>query len=247
MIIAISNHKGGQGKTTTCQSLAAGAALKGRKVLAVDLDPQANLSFSMGGDFMGAGTYELITGKAKPADLIQTTEQGDIITASGRLALAADGGLTGEGRAFALTRALEPVKDMYDLILIDCPPALNILLINALCAADKVIIPVTADAYSEQGLYALAPTIRDARKLNNNLQVGGVLFTKYTTRTIQDRDEAEAIRESCRVLGLPIYDTTIRGATAMRVSQTRRKSIYDFAPRSYPAQDYLQLLNEIGI
>lgn len=242
MIIAICNQKGGVGKTATAQSL---ATAPGRKTLAVDVDPQANLSFSMGGNFMGAGTYELITGRATAADLIQTTEQGDIITASSDLALANDE-LT-KGQVSALKTALEPIKDIYDLIVIDCPPALNILLINALCAADKVIIPVTADAYSEQGLYALAPNLRGAQQLNPNLQIGGVLFTKYTTRTIQDRDEAEAIRESCRVLDLPIYDTTIRGATAMRVSQTRRKSIFDYAPRSYPAQDYLQLINELGI
>ena len=242
MIIAICNQKGGVGKTATAQSL---ATAPGRKTLAVDVDPQANLSFSMGGNFMGAGTYELITGRATAADLIQTTEQGDIITASSDLALANDE-LT-KGQVFALKTALEPIKDIYDLIVIDCPSALNILLINALCAADKVIIPVTADAYSEQGLYALAPNLRGAQQLNPNLQIGGVLFTKYTTRTIQDRDEAEAIRESCRVLDLPIYDTTIRGATAMRVSQTRRKSIFDYAPRSYPAQDYLQLINELGI
>lgn len=242
MIIAICNQKGGVGKTATAQSL---ATAPGRKTLAVDADPQANLSFSMGGNFMGAGTYELITGRATAADLIQTTEQGDIITASSDLALANDE-LT-KGQVSALKTALEPIKDIYDLIVIDCPPALNNLLINALCAADKVIIPVTADAYSEQGLYALAPNLRGAQQLNPNLQIGGVLFTKYTTRTIQDRDEAEAIRESCRVLDLPIYDTTIRGATAMRVSQTRRKSIFDYAPRSYPAQDYLQLINELGI
>lgn len=242
MIIAICNQKGGVGKTATAQSL---ATAPGRKTLAVDVDPQANLSFSMGGNFMGAGTYELITGRATAADLIQTTEQGDIITASSDLALANDE-LT-KGQVSALKTALEPIKDIYDLIVIDCPPALNNLLINALCAADKVIIPVTADAYSEQGLYALAPNLRGAQQLNPNLQIGGVLFTKYTTRTIQDRDEAEAIRESCRVLDLPIYDTTIRGATAMRVSQTRRKSIFDYAPRSYPAQDYLQLINELGI
>ena len=242
MIIAICNQKGGVGKTATAQSL---ATAPGRKTLAVDVDPQANLSFSMGGNFMGAGTYELITGRATAADLIQTTEQGDIITVSSDLALANDE-LT-KGQVSALKTSLEPIKDIYDLIVIDCPPALNNLLINALCAADKVIIPVTADAYSEQGLYALAPNLRGAQQLNPNLQIGGVLFTKYTTRTIQDRDEAEAIRESCRVLDLPIYDTTIRGATAMRVSQTRRKSIFDYAPRSYPAQDYLQLINELGI
>lgn len=244
MIIAICNQKGGVGKTATAQSL---ATAPGRKTLAVDVDPQANLSFSMGGNFMGAGTYELITGRATAADLIQTTEQGDIITASGRLALVNDEFKDDENAHIHLREALQPIKDNYDYIVIDCPPALNKLLINALCAADKVIIPVTADAYSEQGLYALAPNLRGAQQLNPNLQIGGVLFTKYTTRTIQDRDEAEAIRESCRVLDLPIYDTTIRGATAMRVSQTRRKSIFDYAPRSYPAQDYLQLINELGI
>ena len=248
MIIAVSNQKGGQGKTTTAQALATGAALKGRKVLAVDLDPQNNLTFSMSGDATAAGTYELLTGRTAAEQVIQTTPQCDIIAASDALA-GVNSEIKGdrEARLFALARALEPIKDSYDLIVIDCPPALNILLVNALAAADRVIIPLTSDMYSLQGLYQLVQTIRDVQQDNPALQIGGALFIKHNRRTILSRDMSDVIADNCREMGIPVYNTTIREAVAVREAQTYRQSIFEYAPRSKPAKDYLQLLEEMGI
>lgn len=247
MIIAVANQKGGQGKTTTAQAIVTGAAQIGKKALAIDLDAQGNLTFSMGGNAADVGAYELITGKAAPEKTVQRTAQGDIIAAS--LALAsADTTLTGNARTEALKTAIRPLVKRYDVIVIDCPPALNTLLINALTAADKVIIPLTADMYSLQGLYLLAQTIRETRqKHNTGLEIGGVLFVKHNTRTVLARDLADVIKEKCDAMGVPVYNTVIREGIAVREAQTQRQSIFDYAPRSNPAKDYKQLIEEIGL
>jgi len=244
MIIAVSNQKGGQGKTTTAQALATGATMKGRKVLAVDLDPQSNLTFSMDGA-ADQGVCEILTGKATAEQVIQTTPQGDLLAANKDLATA-DFDIIGnrETRLFALARALNPIKDRYDHIIIDCPPALNILLINALMAADKVIIPLTADMYSLQGLYQLVQTIRDVQQDN---KIGGVLFVKHNRRTILSRDLTDVIEDKCAELKIPVYKTTIREGIAVREAQTCRQSLFEYAPRSNPTKDYTQLLEEIGL
>lgn len=247
MVIAVANQKGGQGKTTTAQAIATGAAQIGRSSLAIDLDPQGNLTFSMGGNGSDAGAYELITGELKPGQIIQRTRQGDLITAS--LALAgADTTFTGDTRTTALQTAIKPIRGRYDVIVIDCPPTLNTLLINALTAADEVIIPLTADMFSLQGLYQLAQTIREAQaKHNPRLKIGGVLFVKHSTRTVLARDLTDVIKDKCRELDIPVYKTTIREGVAIREAQTQRQSIFTYAPKSKPAKDYMQLIQEMGL
>lgn len=246
MIIAVCNQKGGVGKTATAQAIATGAARIGRRSLAIDLDPQSNLTFSMGGNSADAGIYELMTGAATPGQTIQHTAQGDILTASTGLAVA-DTAFTGKGRSTALAAALLPVKKKYDVITIDCPPALNILLVNALIAADTVIIPITADMYALQGLYQLKQSIESARQTNTGLKIGGAIFTRHSTRTILARDLTDVIKDTCRDLDIPVYKTTIREGIAIREAQTQRMSIFDYAPRSNPAKDYMQLIEEIGL
>lgn len=246
MIIAVCNQKGGQGKTTTAQAIATGAAQIGRKSLAVDFDPQGNLSFSMGGNGADVGAYELITGQTTAGQTIQHTRQGDIITASSSLALA-DTTFTGDTRINALKNALKPIKSKYDVITIDCPPTLNTLLINALTAADTVIIPLTADIYALQGLYQLKQSIEAAQKINPGLQIGGVVFTRHSTRTILSRDLTDVISDKCRKLDISVYKTIIREGIAIREAQTQRESIFTYAPKSNPAKDYMQLIEEIGL
>ncbi|MBR4824800.1 MAG: ParA family protein [Spirochaetaceae bacterium] len=243
MIIAIANQKGGQGKTTTAQALATGC--KG-KVLTIDADPQANLTFSMGGNSADVGLYELITGQTTAGRSVQHLKQGDLIAASSSLALA-DTEFTGKQRTDAIKAAIKPLRDKYDHIIIDCPPTLNTLLINAIEAADVIIIPLTADMYSLQGLYQLAQTIKDRQKSNTGLKIGGVLFVKHNTRTILARDLTDVIKGKCAELQIPVYKTTIREGVAIREAQTQRESIFDYAPRSNPAKDYKQLIKEIGL
>lgn len=243
MIIAIANQKGGVAKTATAQAIATGAAKIGRKSLAIDADPQSNLSYSMGGNSADKGLYELMTGAATPGQIIQTTAQGDIITASSSLALP----FTGKDPGKLLAKALQPIKKRYDVITIDCPPALNILLVNALIAADVVIIPLTADMYALQGLYQLKQSIQDAQRYNTGLKIGGVVFTRHNARTILARDLTDVITDKCGELDIPVYKTTIREGVAVREAQTQRMSIFDYAPKSKPAKDYMQLIKEIGL
>ena len=246
MIIAVCNQKGGVGKTATAQAIATGAARIGRRSLAIDLDPQSNLTFSMGCNSADVDTLDFMAGLYPRGHAIQHTAQGDIIASSNRLA-AADTIFIGEERGTMLDYHLDEIKKRYDVITIDCPPALNILLVNALMAADTVIIPITADMYALQGLYQLKQSIQDAQKRNARLKIGGAVFTRHSTRTVLARDLTDVIKDKCRALGIPVYNTTIREGVAIREAQTQRMSIFDYAPRSNPAKDYMQLIEEIGL
>lgn len=246
MIIAVCNQKGGVGKTATAQAIATGAARIGRKSLAIDLDPQSNLTFCMGGNSADVDTLDFMAGLYAPGQLIQHTQQGDIIAASNRLA-AADTVFTGEERGLMLAAAIKPIKKKYDVIVIDCPPALNILLVNALLAADTVIIPITADIFALQGLYQLQSSIQAAQRTNTDLTIGGAVFVRYNARTVLARDLTDVIKEKCSSLAIPVYKTVIREGVAIREAETQRMSIFDYAPRSNAAKDYMQLIDEIGL
>ena len=247
-IISVANQKGGTAKTSTAHALATGAAYKGKRSLAIDFDPQGNLSFIMGADASRAGAYELMKQQAKAAQIVQYTSQGDIIPASLNLA-AADIEFSGKpGRDFFLQAALEPLQDAYDVVVIDTPPTLGTLLVNALTASDEVIIPMNADILSLQGLYELAETINQVKSFcNKGLKVTGILITRYSGRTVLARDIKETIEAKCAELGIPVLNTVIRDGVAVREAQTTQESLFAYAPNSNPAKDYLQLFDEINL
>ena len=244
MIIAICNQKGGVGKSTCAAALATAATYKGKKSLLVDLDPQGNASYIMGANLQDVGSYELLIEHKPAASCIQHTAQGDIIASNLRLALA-ESQLTDKDRLFSLKAAIKPVKSKYDLIVIDTPPVLNVLLFNALNATDRVIIPLYADILSLQGLYQLVNTIKSQQKNNAALELKGIFFNKHTTRTVLARDTMETMKEKCSAMGVPVLKTTVREAVAVREAQTMQQSLYEYAPKSKPAQDFIKLLEEV--
>ena len=247
-IISVANQKGGTAKTSTAHALATGAAYKGKRSLAIDFDPQGNLSFIMGADASRAGAYELMKQQAKAAQIVQYTSQGDIIPASLNLA-AADIEFSGKpGRDFFLQAALEPLQDAYDVVVIDTPPTLGTLLVNALTASDEVIIPMNADILSLQGLYQLAETINQVKSFcNRSLKVTGILLTRYSGRTVLARDIKDTIADKCAELEIPRLNTVIRDRVAVREAQTTQESLFTYAPNSNPARDYLQFFEEINL
>lgn len=238
-VIAVANQKGGTAKTTTAAALVTGAAARGRRVLAVDADPQGSLTYLMGADASKPGVFEWMRGKA-PA--VQRTALGDIIT--GSLSLATIDRSTNSRQ---LQKAVEQLKG-YELVIIDSSPGLGALMMNTLAAATEVLIPLQADILSLQGLYQLNQTIEQVRAaLNPALAVCGVVLTRYNSRSIVARDMTATIGEKCAALGLPYIDRPIREGVAIKEAQIIRQSIYEYAPRSNPVQDYKSLLDAINI
>ena len=180
VVIAITNQKGGVGKTTTCAAFCGGLTESGKSVLAIDLDPQGNLSFSLGADAEESYTmYDVFKGNCTVKEAIQCTDNCDVIPANILLS-GCELELTGVGREYLLREALSDVMDDYDYIMIDTPPALSILTINAYTAADKLIIPMIAEILSLQGIAQLKETIFAVKKYyNKDLEITGILLNKY--------------------------------------------------------------------
>lgn len=196
LILAMVNQKGGVGKTTTAVNLTAALTALGKKVLLCDFDPQANATSGMGVDKgKGVTSYDLVINDRKAEEAIVHTEFGDVIPSSPALSGAGVELVGSANREFALSRALEPVRDSYDLILIDCPPSLELLTLNALCAADGIFVPVQCEYYALEGLSDLMATLRAVKRcLNPTLYLFGVLLTMFDSRTNFSAQVAEEVR-----------------------------------------------------
>lgn len=244
-IIAISNQKGGVGKSTTASAIGAGLFHKGYKVLYIDMDAQANLSYSMRATNSDISSLEVLKGTATAREAIITTAQGDLIPASPNLA-SSDLLFTETGKEYRLQEALEPIKRDYDYIIIDCPPALGILTVNALTVCDSVIIPAQADIYSLQGVGQLIKTLQTVKKYcNNNLSIKGILITRYNARTILSKDMTELLEDTAKQLQTKLFNTRVRECTAIKEAQASKQDIFRYAPRSNATTDYTSLIEEI--
>ena len=240
-IITVAVVKGGTGKTTTAAALAQAAAADKKKVLAVDLDPQANLSFYLAADQNRPGSYELLNG-GDPAELIQHTAQGlDVIPGSPDLATER----TTPGSAKRLQDALEPLKRKYSIIIIDTPPQLGELTYNALQASTRLLIPLQAEPGSLQGLYQISDVAHQIQNTNPGLKISGTIITSYDNRPKINRTMKEAIEAAGAEAGAPFL-MAIRGGISVKEAQALQLSLYEYAPRSRPAEDYLQLYSIIA-
>jgi chromosome partitioning protein len=245
-VISISNQKGGVGKTTTTGALAAGFKIKGYKVLCIDLDPQSNLSFSSGAETEDCPTiYEVLKDEAKAFFSIQKMHSFDIISSSILLS-GLDLEFTHTGREYLLKEAISTIKDKYDFIFIDTPPALNILTVNAFTASDYIIIPMNADIFSLKGIAQLFETIeRVKRYCNPDLKVEGIVLTKFNKRTILSKEIKGTTELIAGQLGTKLFNTTIRSSVAIMEAQTTQQEIFSYAPNNTAVQDYKDFVDEL--
>lgn len=242
---AIINQKGGVGKSTTAEALAAGLSFRGFSVLSIDLDAQSNLTYTMGAETGGASALGVLTGESKAWDAIQHTPSGDILPASKALA-GADAFITDTGKEYRLREALEPVRGHYDYIVVDTPPALGILTINALTACNSVIIPAQADIYSLQGIEQLAETMKPVRKYcNRGLFIEGILLTRYNPRSVLSREMAELMEQLAGRLETRLFKSTIREAIAVKEAQISQQTLYSYAPKAKVTEDYDRFIEEL--
>jgi len=241
-VISISNHKGGVGKTTSAINIGAGLNKLGKKVLLIDLDPQANLSQSLGLIDQERTIYGAIRGEYK-LEPVPVVKGLDIIPSTLDLS-GAEVELSGEaGREYILRELIDPIKASYDFILIDSPPSLGLLTINAFTASDEVFIPLQAQYLALQGLAKLMEVIDKIKKrLNKELRVGGVFITQYDNRKVLNRDVVATIQSHFKD---QVFKTKIRDNIALAEAPAQGLDIFRYNPKSYGAEDYLSLCKEI--
>ena len=240
MIYTIATQKGGTGKTTTAAALAQAAAYKKKTALAIDLDPQGNLTYCLAADPDRAGSYDLLHGAAAEVT-IQTTPQGiDVIPASPDLQTET----SGKGTARRLQNALTPIKGEYDIIIIDTPATAGELQYNALQAADRLIVPLEADAYNLQSLAQITEAAQQIKGSNPNLQIAGVLLTQYDPRPIINRQLQEMLKDNAAAQGIA-YLGAVRKAVAVKEAAALQLSLFKYAPKSKPAADYMKIYKKL--
>lgn len=207
-IIAVANQKGGVGKTTTTVNLCAALKLLGKKVLLVDCDPQGNASSGMGvAKSHRPNTYDMVINSVPAADCVVSTEYGDVIPASKELAAASVELISAARREFVLRDAITQLYSEYDYILLDCPPSLELLTVNALVAADSVLIPMQCEYYALEGIADLMTSIKMcSKRLNRRLTIEGIVLTMYDARANLTLQVANELR---KYLGDKVYETVI--------------------------------------
>ena len=246
-IITIANQKGGVAKTTTVGTMTAILVDMGYRVLAVDLDPQGNLTDSIGADGYTKPTiYEAMKREISVDDVIQKTDACDILPANIMLS-----GVEQEfnmiGRELRLKETLEPLKNDYDFIIIDTPPALGILTTNAIAAADEILIPSVAAIFAVKGIRQMYDTIRNVQRyLNPNLICAGVLITRYTEQKNNAKDMKDLTEQMAGLIHAPVFKSCIRDAVAVQEAQARSIDLFAYNERNAKKvrADYLAFVHE---
>ncbi len=242
-IIAIVNQKGGVGKTTTCVNLAAAVQAAGKKVLLCDFDPQANATSGMGVDKSTSnGVYDVLINGVETEKAIVSTRYGDVLPSSKALAGAGIEMIQLEGRQFLLKKALSQVADRYDFIFIDCPPSLELLTLNALCAANSLLVPLQGEYYALEGLSDLMNTVRIVRRgMNPELFIEGVLLTMFDGRTNLNIQVAQEVK---RFFPGKVYSTVIPRNVRLSEAPSHGKPITAYDRTCRGAEAYMALANE---
>jgi len=241
-VISLLNHKGGVGKTTSAINIGAAMVEMGKRVLLLDLDPQANLSLSVGAQRPPSTIYQVLRGEAELQPM-PVKDNLDVIVSTLDLSGAELELINEAGREFILHEALMTVMEDYDFVIIDCPPSLGLLTLNALTASDYVIIPLQTEFLAMQGLAKIKQVIQKVRvRLNRRLQIAGVMATMFDSRKVLNRDVVESIS---KYFGQLVFDTKIRDTVALAEAPSQRKDIFAYSRSSAGAADYLALSKEI--
>ncbi|ASI89439.1 MULTISPECIES: ParA family protein [Vibrio] len=246
-IVAIANQKGGVGKTTTCVNLAASMAATKRKVLVIDLDPQGNATMASGVDKYQVETtaYDLLVDELPFEQVVcqDTSGQFDLIAANGDVTAAEIKLMEVFAREVRLKHALAPIRDNYDFIFIDCPPSLNLLTINAMAAADSVLVPMQCEYFALEGLTALMDTISKlAAVVNENLKIEGLLRTMYDPRNRLANEVSEQLKKH---FGDKVYRTVIPRNVRLAEAPSHGKPAMYYDKYSAGAKAYLALAGEM--
>ena len=244
-IIAIANQKGGVGKTTTSVNLSACVASEGHRVLVVDADPQGNTSSGLGVRVKNTTptVYEVMAGEVELQKALIRTQVGTlfVLPADIRLAGAEIELASVEGREHVLSEALEAARSEFDYIFIDCPPSLGLITLNALCAADGVLIPIQCEYYALEGVSALMGTIQKVQKINRKLNIEGVVLTMLDARTNLGIQVAQEVR---KVFKGKVYNTVVPRNVRLGEAPSHGLPIHLYDPRSLGAQSYQSLAKE---
>ncbi len=241
--IAVVNQKGGVGKSTTCINLCCALKQRNKKVLLCDCDPQGNSTSGMGVDKMaGPSTYDVLMNGIMAQAAVVKTKYGDVLPANRELSGALVELVDTSERAFVLKQALEPIKSSYDYIIIDCPPSLELLTLNALCASDSILVPVQCEYFALEGLTDLLGTLKTVNmKLNPDLYLEGILLTMYDSRTNLSIEVESEIKQ---YFGNKVYTTQIPRNVRISEAPSHGKPVIVYDKISKGTRAYLKFASE---
>ncbi|MGN0605718.1 MAG: ParA family protein [Oscillospiraceae bacterium] len=245
-VISIITQKGGVGKTTIVNALASVLSKRGLRILTIDMDPQGNLSYSVGAETEVSPTvYEVFTGDVDAQYAVQRCAMTDIIP-SNILLSSVELEFTGYNREYLLSKAIQSIKPLYDFILIDSPPGLGILTVNALTASDYVIMPMLPDIFSLQGITMVYETVEHIQQsCNPNLKPLGILVNKFNKRSLLHREVFGTAKMISESINVPVFNTIIRNCNELSEAQSLQCDITDYAKRCRGVKDFNMLANEL--